>query len=180
MWCSGSDDLMGGGIRDRRPGIRSTLLPLSRSFGAPGYFVPGGTDIRPPLMIDKTLPAVRKGKEKCGVIALSLGAKRVLRAVGRAALPEGEALRLVLDGRNKEDGGIGVSISVGRPEDTDGAVIHKGEPVAWVSAEVMEAYDEWVLDLERDGSGRVGLRGGWATPVEHPMGHELEELEVTA
>jgi hypothetical protein len=126
-------------------------------------------------MIDKTLPALRKGKEEGRVIALTLGAKRVLRAVGRAALPEGEALRLVLDGRNKEDGGIGVSISVGRPEDTDGAVIQEGEPVAWVSAEVMEAYDGCVLDLERLGSGRVGLRGGRATPVEHPIGNELEE-----
>jgi hypothetical protein len=34
------------------------------------------------------------------VIALTLGAKRVFRAVGRDALPEAEALRLVLDGRN--------------------------------------------------------------------------------
>jgi hypothetical protein len=131
-------------------------------------------------MIDKTTPAVRKGKEGGCVIALTLGAKRVFRAVGRAALPEAEALRLVLDGRNKEDGGIGVSISVGEPKDTDRAVIYEGEPVAWVSTEVVEAHDGCVLDLKRLGSGRVGLRGGWASPVEHPMGHELEELEETA
>jgi hypothetical protein len=114
------------------------------------------------------------------VIALTLGAKRVFRAVGRDALPEAEALRLVLDGRNKEDGGIGVSISVGEPKDTDRAVIYEGEPVAWVSTEVVEAHDGCVLDLERLGSGRVGLRAGWASPVEHPMGHELDELEETA
>jgi hypothetical protein len=60
------------------------------------------------------------------VIALTLGAKRVFRAVGRAALPEGEALRLVLDGRNNEDGGPEVGISVGKPEQTDRAVIHGG------------------------------------------------------
>ena len=64
------------------------------------------------------------------MIALTLGAKRVFRAVGRAALPEGEALRLVLDGRNNEDGGPEVGISVGKPEHTDRAVIHGGEPVA--------------------------------------------------
>jgi hypothetical protein len=131
-------------------------------------------------MIDKTLPAVRKGKEEGCVIALTLGAKRVFRAVGHAALPEAEALRLVLDGRNKEDGGIGVCITVGKPEDTDRAVIYEGEPVAWVSSEVAKAHDGWLLDLERLASGRVGLRGGWTSPVEHPMGHELEELEETA
>jgi hypothetical protein len=99
------------------------------------------------------------------VIILTLGAKRVFRAVGRAALPEGEALRLVLGGRNNEDGGIGVSISIGRPEDTDGAVIHEGEPVAWVSDEVMEAHDECLLDLEQLGTGRVGLR--WSAEYPH-------------
>jgi hypothetical protein len=114
------------------------------------------------------------------VIILTLGAKRVFRAVGRAALPEEEALRLVLDGHNKVDGGIGVSISVGEPKDTDRAVIYEGEPVAWVSAEVVEAHDEWVLDLKRLGSGRVGLRAGWASPAEHPIGNELDELEETA
>ena len=92
------------------------------------------------------------------MIILTLGAKRVFRAVGRAALPEGEALRLVLDGRNNEEGGPEVSISIGKPKDTDRAVIHEREPVAWVSAGVMEAYDGCVLDLERLGSGRVGLR----------------------
>jgi hypothetical protein len=167
-------------MRDRWSDIRITLRPLTRWFCALGYLVPGGTDIRPPLMIDKTLPAVSKGKEEGCVIALTLGAKRVLRAVGRAALPEGEALRLVPDGRNKEDGGIGVSISVGRPEDTDRAVIYEGEPVAWVSAGVMEAHDGCVLDLEHLGSGRVGLRRRWASPVEHLMDHELDELEETA
>jgi len=114
------------------------------------------------------------------VIALTLGAKRVFRAVGRAALPEGEALRLVLDGRNNEDGGPEVGISVGKPEHTDRAVIHEGEPVAWVSAEVMETHDGCVLDLERLRCGRVGLRGRWASPVEYPMGHEQEELDQTA
>jgi hypothetical protein len=115
------------------------------------------------------------------VIALTLGAKRVFRAVGRAALPDGEALRLVLDGRNNEDGGPEVgSISVGKPEHTDRAVIHEGEPVAWASAEVIETHDGCVLDLERLGCGRVGLRGRWASPVEYPMGHEQEELDQTA
>jgi hypothetical protein len=126
-------------------------------------------------MIDKAVPVVRKGKEEGCVIALPLGAKRVFRAVGRAALPERDALRLVLHRRNKDDGGPEVSISVGKAQDTDRAVIHEGEPVAWISAEVVEAHDGWVLDLERLGSGRVGLRGGWASPVEYPMGHELED-----
>lgn len=114
------------------------------------------------------------------MIALTLGAKRVFRAVGRAALPEGEALRLVLDGRNNEHSGIGVGMSVGTPEDTDRAVIHEGEPVAWVSAKVVDAHDGCVLDLEHLGSGRVGLRGGWAFTVEHLMGHDLEELDESA
>jgi hypothetical protein len=75
---------------------------------------------------------------------------------------------------------IGDGISVGAPEDTDRAVIHEGEPVTWVSAEVVDAYDGWVLDLERVRSGRVGLRGEWALPVEHPIGHDPEELDQTA
>jgi hypothetical protein len=116
-------------------------------------------------MIDKATSAMRKGKVEGCVIALTLGAKRVFRAVGGAALPEGEALRLVLGGRNNEDGGIGVSISIGRPEDTDGAVIYEGEPVAWVSDEVMEAHDECLLDLEQLGTGRVGLR--WSAEYPH-------------
>jgi hypothetical protein len=94
------------------------------------------------------------------VIALTLGTKRVFRAVGRAALPEAEALRLVLDGHNNEEGGPEISISIGKPKDTDRAVIHEREPVAWVSTEVVEAHDGCVLDLKRLGSGRVGLRGG--------------------
>ena len=54
MWCSGSDDLMGGGIRvDRWPGIGTTLRPPSSWFGALRYLVPRGTEICPPLMIDK-------------------------------------------------------------------------------------------------------------------------------
>jgi hypothetical protein len=170
---------MGGGSEIVGPVVGITLRLPSGWFSALGYLVPGGTDISPPFMIVKVTLVVGKGKEGC-VIALTLGAKRVLRAVGRAALPEEEVLRLVLDGRNKVDGGIGVSINVGRPEDTDRAVIHEGESVAWVSAEVAEAHDGWVLDLESSGPGRVGLRGGWASPVEHPMGHELEKLEETA
>jgi hypothetical protein len=51
-------------------------------------------------MINKTVSAASKGKEECCVIALTLDAKRVFRALGRAALAEGEVLRLVLDGRN--------------------------------------------------------------------------------
>ena len=99
------------------------------------------------------------------MIALTLGAKRVFRALGRAALPEREVLRLVLDGRNNEHGGIGVGISVGAPEDTDRVLIYEGEPVAWVSDEVMDAHDGWVLDLERVRSGRVGLR--WSAEYPH-------------
>jgi hypothetical protein len=131
-------------------------------------------------MIDKATAAVRKAKEEGSMIALTLGAKRVFRAVGGAALPEGEALRLVLDGRNNEDGGPEVSISVGKPEDTDRALICKGEPVAWVSAGVMEIHDGCVLDLEHLGSGRVGLRRVWDSPVEDLMDHELDQLDETA
>jgi hypothetical protein len=155
--------------------VRPQYLALARLLS-----VPGGTEACPPLVINKTLPPVRKGEEECGMIALTLGAKRVFRAVRRAALPEGEALRLVLDVRNNEDGGPEVSISVGTPEDTDRAVIHEGEPVAWVSAEVVDVHDECVLDLEQLRPGRAGLRGGWALPVEHPMDHDPEELDETA
>jgi hypothetical protein len=147
-------------MRDRWPGVEITLRLPSGWFGALGYLVPGGTDIHPHLMIDKTTAAVRKGKEGGCMIALTLGAKRVFRAVGRAALPEAEALRLVLDGHNNEEGGPEISISIGKPKDTDRAVIHEREPVAWVSTEVVEAHDGCVLDLEHLGSGRVGLRGG--------------------
>ena len=142
--------------------------------------VPGGTEACPPLVINKTLPPVRKEMEECCVIALTLGAKKVFRAVRRAALPEGEALRLVPDERNNEDGGPEVSISVGTPEDTDRAVIHEREPVAWVSAEVVDVHDGCVLDLEQLGPGRAGLRGGCALPVEHPMDQDPEELDETA
>jgi hypothetical protein len=49
----------GRGMRDRRPGIEATLRLPRGWFCALGYLVPGGTDICPPLMIDKTTPGVR-------------------------------------------------------------------------------------------------------------------------
>jgi hypothetical protein len=54
----------GRGIRvDRWPGIGATLRPPSSWFGALCYLVPRGTEICPPLMIDKATPVVRNGME---------------------------------------------------------------------------------------------------------------------
>jgi len=78
---------------------------------------------------------------------LTLVTKTVFRTVGRSGLPGGKALRLVLDGCG-EDGPSRVGIMVGEPEGMDQPVIHEGEPVAWISAGVTEAYDGCVLDLE--------------------------------
>jgi hypothetical protein len=63
-----------------------------------------------------------RGKRVCGVITLTLQAKRVFQTAGRNGLPEGKALRLVRVGHTK-DCAPRVGITVGEPEVTDRPVI---------------------------------------------------------
>ncbi len=88
------------------------------------------------------------------MIIVSEDAKRIVHAVARAALPEGQSLRLE---RTTNNGGTKEKVVMLIEEATEGdeAVEHEGEPLLYVSRKVSAAYDGCVVDLEQTPKGAV-------------------------
>jgi hypothetical protein len=86
------------------------------------------------------------------VIIVSEDAKRIVHAVARAALPEGQSLRLETttnNGGTKEK----VVMLIEEAIEGDEAIEHEGEPLLYVSRKVSAAYDGCVVDLEQTPRG---------------------------
>ena len=88
------------------------------------------------------------------MIIVTEQAKGVVHAVARAALPEGQNLRLETtrqSGTREEK----VAMLIEEPKEGDEAVEHEGEPVLYVSKRVSAAYDGCVVDLEQTPKGPI-------------------------
>lgn len=80
-------------------------------------------------------------------------AKRVVHAVARAVLPEGQGLRLETARASGIDGEKQLEMLIDEPKEGDEAVEHHGEPLLYVSRRVSAAYDGCVVDLELTPNG---------------------------
>jgi Fe-S cluster assembly iron-binding protein IscA len=86
------------------------------------------------------------------MITVTEETKRILHAVARAALPEGQNLRLETS-RTSGTGAEKLAMLVDEPKEGDEPVEHEGEPFLYVSRRVSEAYDGCVMDLEHTPQG---------------------------
>jgi len=82
------------------------------------------------------------------VIIVTEEAKRIMHAAARAALPEGQSLRLETTRKRGIEGPQQVALLIEEPEEGDEPVEHEGEPLLYVSRRVSAAYNGCVVDLE--------------------------------
>lgn len=80
-------------------------------------------------------------------------AKRIVHTLARAALSEGQSLRLETARASAIGGEERVVMCVEGPQEGDEAVEHEGEPLLYVSRRVSAAYDGCVVDWEQTPKG---------------------------
>lgn len=89
------------------------------------------------------------------MIIVAEEAKRIVHAVARVALPEGQSLRLDTARASGANGASTCTVLIEEPREGDEPVEHEGERFLYVSREVSEAYDGCVVDLEQTPQGVV-------------------------
>lgn len=89
------------------------------------------------------------------MIIVSEEAKRIMHSLARAALPEGQSLRLETARASGTNGASKVAMLIEEPREGDEAVEHQGERFLYISRKVSAAYDGCVVDLEESPLGIV-------------------------